>query len=144
MVTCWERTDHLALLYVMFSCAFVNFFTMMACGWWGIWLYGFLIFAFFLTFITEQSMFVLEYMHITYENHPCRINTWYKTFKKVNSNSSCTELFKNLRVLVLVFFCYYQPFKCMYYLIISTCINVAFRNNKKNIWKICCFNDDEY
>ena len=25
VVTCWERADHLAVLYVMFSCVFVTF-----------------------------------------------------------------------------------------------------------------------
>ena len=48
-VTCWERADLLALLFVIFSCVLSLFHTLswVRCK---TWLYRFLIFAFFLTF----------------------------------------------------------------------------------------------
>ena len=50
MVTCWERANLLALLYVLSSCvlSLPNVMSWVRCG---TWLFRLLIFAFFLTFI---------------------------------------------------------------------------------------------
>ena len=54
----WERTDLLALLYVMFSCIFVTFpYGVLGQVWYL--MYRFLIFAFFLTFIRFASFVFL-------------------------------------------------------------------------------------
>ena len=50
VVTCWERADLLALLYVIFPCVFAPLH-MVSCVRCGILLCGFVIFAFFLTLI---------------------------------------------------------------------------------------------
>ena len=52
VVTCWERANLLATLYVMFSCVFVTF----PCGVLGTWMYRFLIFVFFLTLFMLWSV----------------------------------------------------------------------------------------
>ena len=48
MITCWEKADLLALLYVMFN-EFLSLSHMVSWVMCGIGLYRFLIFAFFLT-----------------------------------------------------------------------------------------------
>ena len=50
VVTCWERADVLALLYMMFSCV-LSLFHIVSWVRCGIGLYRYRIFAFFLTLI---------------------------------------------------------------------------------------------
>ena len=55
VVTCWERADHLAPLYVMFSWFFVTFpYHTMSWVTCGTWLYRFLAFAFFFSLLTDN------------------------------------------------------------------------------------------
>ena len=68
-----------------------------SCVWYGIWLYGFLIFVFFLLLL-QKNLCKFKSICII---HTCIIisvvkNSWYKPFKNVNSNYSCTVWFKNL------------------------------------------------
>ena len=65
VVICWERTVILALLYVTFSFVYV---TSPYCGWirCGIGLYGFLVFAFFLTLMamTFHKCFMARFWYV--------------------------------------------------------------------------------
>ena len=68
VVTCWERTDLLDLLYVMFSGVFVPF-DMVSWVRCGTWLYRFLMFAFFLTLIVVRTTAYLDAIKEIYGKH---------------------------------------------------------------------------